>query len=186
MRQIHHLVPPRGAALLALLPLALASASVLGVAHPWSGRGALPRGGSGDQVARLTDGRAPTALVPSAAPAPKLAAAAPAPPPAGAYPYPLDAMGEVASGRLALELSAVGPAGPERLTVQVLSGGWVPGQKVFLYLGRRFLLAVSPGSSTVIEATVSAGLTLSGFQFPADDPAAPVDGYGAAPVPGAP
>ena len=188
MRQNHHLVPPLGAAVIALLPLALLGAGVPASPHSSAGRPSSPDGARGAMVARLTRGRLepPSAAAPAAAVAPKGSASTPAAPLGGAYPYPLDAMGEVASGRLAVEASAAGPAGQERLTVQIPSGGWVPGQKVFLYLGRQFLLEVSPGGSAVIDTAGSAGLTLSGFQFPADDPAAPVDGYGADPVPGAP
>jgi gamma-glutamyltranspeptidase len=68
--------------------------------------------------------------------------------------------------------------------VEISPAGWVPGQKVFLFLGRRFLLVSSPGASIVIDAAGSAGATLSGFQFPSDNPAAPVDGYASASVPG--
>ena len=109
---------------------------------------------------------------------------APAPAQGGAYQYPLDAMGQVAVGRLVLDPVASGSGGAGSLQVEIRPAGWVPGQKVFLFLGRRFLLVSSPGASVVIDAAGQAGSTLSGFQFPSDNPAAPVDGYASVSVPG--
>ena len=185
MLQMHHLVPPRGAALLALLPVVLVSATALGVAQPASGRAASPDGGAGTQVSRLTDSHAAAPAVQPAPAPPKAAATAPAPAPSGAYQYPLDAMGQVAVGQLVLRPIASGSADAGSITVEIPPAGWVPGQKVFLFLGRRFLLVASPGAQVVIDAAGSAGLTLSGFQFPSDNPAAPVDGYASVSLPGA-
>ena len=110
---------------------------------------------------------------------------APAPAQGGAYQYPLDAMCQVAVGRLVLAPIASGSGGAGSLQVEIPPAGWVPGQNVFLFLGRRFLLVSSPGAQVVIDAAGSAGLTLSGFQFPSDNPAAPVDGYASVSLPGA-
>ena len=186
MPQMHHLVPPRGAALLALLPVALVSATVLGMAQPASGRPSSRDGGAGSQVARTTDSHAAAPAVQPAPAPPKAAATAPAPAQGGAYQYPLDAMGQVAVGRLVLDPIASGSAGAGAVQVEIPPAGWVPGQKVFLFLGRRFLLVTSPGAQVVIDAAGSAGLTLSGFQFPSDNPDAPVDGYASVSVPAAP
>ena len=185
MPQIHHLAPPRGAALLALLPVALISATVLAMAHPAPGRPAPQGGGAGTQVTRPPDSHTAAPAVQPAAAAPKAAATAPAPATAGAYQYPLDAMGEVAEGRLVLGPIASGSVDAGSLKVEIPPAGWVPGQNVFLFLGRRFLLVSSPGAQVVIDAAGSAGLTLSGFQFPSDNPAAPVDGYASVSLPGA-
>ena len=184
MPQTQHLVPPRGAALLALLPVALVSATVLAMAHPVPGQPAPRDAGAAAPVTRHTDGREAAPVVQPAAAAPKAAATAPAPAGAGAYQYPLDAMGQVAEGRLVLGPTTPGAASPGSLEVEISPAGWVPGQKVFLFLGRRFLLVSSPGAQVVIDAAGSAGATLSGFQFPSDDPAAPVDGYASVSVPG--
>jgi hypothetical protein len=184
MPQTHHLVPPRGAALLALLPVAVIAATVLAMAHPAPVR-SEPRGAGGaTRVTRHTDSHAAAPVLQPAAAASKSAAPAPAAADAGAYQYPLDAMGQVAEGRLVLGPITSGSAGAGSLKVEISPAGWVPGQKVFLFLGRRFLLASSPGASVVVDAAGSAGATLSGFQFPSDNPAAPVDGYASASVPG--
>ncbi len=186
MPQLHHLAPALPAALLVLLPIALVGAPALPLGHQAAKRlspGGIHPGGS---AARLIDSEPKVVLSPPAGSAQKPAAAVPssAPSEVGAFPYPLDAMGQVATGGLTLEVSGIGPGGQERLKVQIPASGWAPGQQVFLYLGRQYVASAVLGGSAVIETVWSPGLTVTGFQFPADNPSAPIDGYGSAPVPG--
>ncbi len=186
MPQLHHLAPALPAALLVLLPLSLVGAPALPLAHQAAHRlspGGIRPGGS---TARLTESGPKVVLSPPAGSAQKPTAAAPSPAPSkvGDFPYPMDAMGQVATGRLTLDVSGTGPGGQERLEVQIPAGGWAPGQRVFLYLGREYVTSAVLGGSAVIETTWTPGISLTGFQFPADNPSAPIDGYGSAPVPG--
>jgi hypothetical protein len=183
MPQIHHFAPAFPAALLVLLPLAVVGAPTLGhqAAHALSPGGTRPAGGT----SRLAESGPQTVVPAPAGSAEKPTAAAPSPAPtgSGAFPYPLDAMGQVATGQLTLDVSGLGPGGQERLQVEIPAGGWAPGQRVFLYLGRQYVASAVLGGSSVIDAAWSPGLTVTGFQFPADNPLAPIDGYGSAPVP---
>ena len=169
-----------------LLPLALVGAPAPPLGSQAAQRlspGSIPSGGS---TARLTESGPKVVLSPPAGSAQKPTAAAPSPAPSnvGAFPYPMDAMGQVATGHLTLDVSGAGPGGQERLEVQIPAGGWAPGQRVFLYLGREYAASAFLGGSAVIETVWSPGLSLTGFQFPHDNPYAPIDGYGSAPVPG--
>ena len=113
--------------------------------------------------------------------------APPSPPPSssGKYPYPLDAGGSVVTGPLSLSPTQVAAGSTSRVTVTAGQGGWLAGQEIFVYLGQEYELTITgPGSSgqlTVAAGTVgSAGVVVSGFQFPNNNPAAPIAGYGTA------
>jgi len=124
----------------------------------------------------------PLAAGPSASTG-KTAASTPIPPEAGSYPYPVDAGPNVVTGELSLNPAQAAAEGGFTVTVASSASGWRPGQKIFIYLGQRYeLTLVGPGAAgqMVVPAGAvgSGGVTVSGFQFPGDTPAAPVDGAG--------
>jgi hypothetical protein len=185
MPQFHHLASALPAALVVLLPLALVGAPASPVGNQAAQRlslgGIRPSGGT----ARLDESGPQVLVSPPAGGAEKPTAAAPslAPSQVGAFPYPLDAMGQVATGQLTLDVSGTAPGEQEQLRVQIPAGGWAPGQRVFLYVGREYVASSVLGGSAVIHTVWSPGLTVTGFQFPDDNPSAPIDGFGSAPVP---
>ncbi|HUY09955.1 MAG TPA: hypothetical protein VMW80_11025 [Candidatus Dormibacteraeota bacterium] len=123
---------------------------------------------------------------PSSTPSPgtgKDSPVAPAPSPGGLYPYPIDAGATVDQGTLALTPAAVAAGGSATVTVAAPASGWVPGQQIFIYLGQRYEITLSgPGASAqlTVQAGVvgSSGVVVSGFQFPNNNIAAPIDGFG--------
>ncbi|MHB1853435.1 MAG: hypothetical protein ACYCS2_00055 [Acidimicrobiales bacterium] len=104
-----------------------------------------------------------------------------APPAASGYPYPKDAGGEVAQGELLVTQSGPGSAGAPRLTVLAPIPGWLPGQEIFLFVGTHYgaTLAGPGGTAKVpLPPTSQGNVEVTGFQFPENNPAAPIDGYG--------
>lgn len=134
-----------------------------------------------------TPAATPTAS-PTAAPTTGSGKTGPATPPAtaaGKYPYPLDAGGSVVTGTLSLSPAQVPAGEAATVTVSAGQGGWLAGQEIFVYLGQLYELTIAaPGGSgrlTVPAGTVGPdGVVVSGFQFPNNDPEAPIAGYGTA------
>jgi hypothetical protein len=108
------------------------------------------------------------------------------PPPASSgYPYPEDAAGRVVQGELRAALSAGGTTGAPTVVVTAPPGGWLAGQEIFLFLGTRYFATMAaPGATVAVRLPFgfSGRLAVSGFQFPGNSPAAPIDGYGTAVV----
>lgn len=119
----------------------------------------------------------PTASPPVAAKPP---AASPEPPSPSSVPYPVDAGPSVAQGQLTL----VPLSGGTR--VEVSAGpGWVAGQQIFIFVGERYQTTLAgPGASGVISPGGPSAV-VSGFQFPSNSIAAPVDGAGTVSLAGA-
>ncbi|MHB1526937.1 MAG: hypothetical protein ACYCZN_11780 [Candidatus Dormibacteria bacterium] len=97
----------------------------------------------------------------------------------------MDAGGNVVTGTLTLSPSQVAPGATGTITVSTSQSGWLAGQEIYLYLGHQYELTLEGrGSSarlTVAASSVSSsGVVVSGFQFPNNNPAAPIDGYGTA------
>ncbi len=106
-----------------------------------------------------------------------------APPAASGYPYPKDAGGEVARGELLVTQSAPGAAGAPSLSVLAPIPGWLPGQEIFLFVATRYVATLAgPGGTAQVPLppTSQGTLEVTGFQFPENNPAAPIDGYGTA------
>ena len=109
------------------------------------------------------------------------------PPPSstGKYPYPLDAGGSVVTGTLSLSPAQVSAGTASTVTVTAGQGGWLAGQEIFVYLGQQYELTIAgPGSSGQLQlapgSVGSAGVVVSGFQFPGNNPVSPIDGYATA------
>jgi hypothetical protein len=128
--------------------------------------------------------------VPSATPSasPATGKSGPPSPPsssAGKYPYPMDAGGNVVRGTLTLSPAQVPAGAGSQVTVAADQGGWLAGQEIFVYLGQRYELTI-PGGGASGELQVpagsvgSTGVVVSGFQFPDNNPALPIDGFGTA------
>lgn len=181
-------LPPTPALLLAALLLA-------GCAGATTAAGGVPSAPStvSSGEAGLSAGPAPAATAredASSSPGPAGAAGKASQPAVGSsgggkgFPYPMDAEQNAAAAEL--ELGPVtGPGGGEELQVTVPTEGWIRGQQVFLYVGSRYAATLSgPGSSGLVQlpSGLSGLLTVSGFQFPGNDPAAPIDAYGTARV----
>lgn len=107
----------------------------------------------------------------------------PTPSPGGTYPYPMDAGPQVSTGGLTLSRSSAS-AGSE-ITVSASADGWVSGHEILVFLGQRYEVTLAgPGARArlvVPQADLgTADLPVSGFQFPDNNPAAPIDGFGTA------
>ncbi|MHB1939409.1 MAG: hypothetical protein ACYCS9_01065 [Candidatus Dormibacteria bacterium] len=187
MFQVRTLAPQLlAAALLAVTLLAGCGAPGVGSNGGQGSTPAPPRGStSADSASARVSPRLPG--VPGPSTATELPAAqggkgsAVAPPAASGYPYPKDAGGEVARGELLVTQSGPGSAGASRLTVLATVPGWLPGQEIFLFVATRYVatLAGPGGTATVPLPPTSQGtLEVTGFQFPENNPAAPIDGYG--------
>ena len=149
------------------------------------------RSGAGHAAALAQPSPSPSAT-PSSTPTPTAApsdgkASSPSPPATvgGQYPYPMDAGGTVVTGQLSLSPTRVGSGGSSTITISASRTGWMAGQQIFIFLGQRYELTLSaPGSSAQLEVASSSvnssGVVISGFQFPGNSPAAPIDGYGTA------
>ncbi len=173
-----------GATSLVLLPYPTAAGSAS------RGKG-LAQSGRAQRPASLPAAASPTPAVSldpvrTAAPggvAGKAQPSEPPPSPGGLYPYPVDAGPAVADGSLILTPTAA-PAGSD-VMVTASTDGWAPGQRILVFLGERFELTLSgPGAQAEFAvpqgALGPAGVIVSGFQFPGNDLAAPVDGFGTA------
>ncbi len=183
--------------------VAVATVAVVGIvglaalhlaAHSRASTSTATGGGKGDRRhAAALSVPSPTASstpAPSANPTASPGAgksAPPSPPPSsgGKYPYPMDAGGNVVTGTLTLSPSQVAPGAAATITVSTSQSGWLAGQEIYVYLGHQYQLTITaPGSSaslTVAAGSVSSsGVVVSGFQFPNNNPAAPIDGYGTA------
>ena len=198
MPQIHNLPPLIKAAAVSLLPVAL-GATLL--SHYWDG-GAAPSArtaahlGAQLRLASPAASKSPQPLAPHQEPpaVPSPAKGAGLPPPAAgdsAHPYPMDALGQVAQGQLSLSWSGAAGATTGQLVITIPQGGWIPGQPVSLFVGHQFeVTAPGPGSTVVVRVTPPAPgsprVTVTGFQFPGNDPSAPIQAFGSAPLPGAP
>ena len=103
----------------------------------------------------------------------------------GKYPYPLDAGGNVVTGTLALSPSQVSSGAASTVTVASGQSGWLAGQEIFVYLGQHYQVTIAgPGSSGQFQLPAGVGgstsIVVSGFQFPDNNPASPIDGFGTA------
>lgn len=98
--------------------------------------------------------------------------------------YPVDAGPSVSSG--ALTLSPASALAGANVRVSASAWGWLPGQRIALFLGHTLVLTLAgPGATgevTVPGTADGAGTTVvvSGFQFPGNDEAAPIDAFGTA------
>ncbi len=123
--------------------------------------------------------------VPPATPAPSAGKGGQVtPPPAagGPYPFPLDAGSTVVEGQLKIDPASVAAGSTVTVSVSAPSGGWLAGQAIFLYVGHSYQLKLAgPGTSATLtlpsSALVAPAVEVSGFQFPGDSPAEPIDGY---------
>lgn len=109
----------------------------------------------------------------------------PPPSPVGKYPYPLDAGATVVTGPLSLDPAQLAGGAAATITVTAGKSGWLTGQEIFVYLGQQYELTLAgPGASgefTIPAGSVgSSGVVVSGFQFPSNNPEAPIAGYGTA------
>lgn len=172
-----------GLAAFHFIPRAVQTDSVAKVVAPRSSRGSAPLATPGVTTS-VAEGAAPTPL--SSNPSPgngKTSPVAPAPAPSGLYPYPVDAGGTVARGSLTLTPSALAAGGTATVTVTASATGWVTGQQIFIYLGQKYEVKLTgPGASAQLTVPAglvgSSGIQISGFQFPSNSIAAPIDGYG--------
>ncbi|HUY96503.1 MAG TPA: hypothetical protein VMW47_02605 [Verrucomicrobiae bacterium] len=98
------------------------------------------------------------------------------------YAYPVDASGDVRAAALQLVPTRVAAsAGPVQIRVRAAGHSWVPGQAIFVFVGQRFAIRITgPGAAGTLTVPASLltppSLVVSGFQFPQNSPAAPVDG----------
>jgi hypothetical protein len=182
---------------LAVVPVALAAALATGHFAPGSRAQVRP---PARQLAQLRQQEVPTVPRPAEPGAPephspslaaaKSAAPTPAPSQNSRYPYPMDALQQVARGQLELSWAPSSAGATRELVVAIPSGGWIPGQPVFLFWARQFQAVAAPGDTVQLQAPPSVPLSpqveVFGFQFPRSNPLAPIAAFGSAPVPPAP